>query len=62
MDDKQQRLAKALRENLKRRKAFLPGTGRGTAARSDVVEGAPGHVKSPLHQPPANPPPRPGED
>jgi hypothetical protein len=45
----------------------LPGTGRGTAARSDVVEGARLSARStvgPLHRPaaPAGPPPRAGED
>jgi tRNA pseudouridine55 synthase len=44
----------------------LPGTGRGTAARSDVVEGAQRPTRSlarpPLHRPAAGPPPRPGED
>jgi hypothetical protein len=69
-DEKKQRLAAALRENLKRRKAqareVLPGTGRGTATRSGVVEGAGSEAHNPLHQPPpsaaAGPPPRPGED
>ena len=43
---------------------ILPGTGRGTAARSAVVEGGSGQVGSPLHASPAasGPPPRPGED
>ena len=41
---------------------ILPGTGRGTAARSDVVEGAPSLAPTPLHQPAAGPPPRPGEE
>ena len=44
---------------------ILPGTGRGTAARSDVVEGA--HVSAastvgPLHHAPHGPPPRSGEE
>ncbi|HEX5237854.1 MAG TPA: UDP-N-acetylmuramoyl-L-alanine--D-glutamate ligase [Sphingomicrobium sp.] len=50
------------------RNKLLPGTGRGTATRSGVVEGA--HVSvhattvGPLHRPaaPAGPPPLPGED
>ena len=44
--------------------AILPGTGRGTATRSGVVEGELGQVESPLHPSPAasGPPPRPGED
>jgi len=48
---------------------ILPGTGRGTATRSGVVEGAQGsavRVENPLHHPRleagAGPPPRPGED
>ena len=40
----------------------LPRTGRGTAPRSDVVEGASGHAEGPLHQPAAGPPPRAGKD
>jgi hypothetical protein len=63
-DERAKRLAAALRENLKRRKAqaraILPGTGRGTATRSGVVEGAGSEAQNPLHQP--GPPPRPGED
>ncbi len=51
------------------RSKILPGTGRGTATRSGVVEGAllsgesgsAGEV-GPLHQPSAGPPPRSGED
>jgi hypothetical protein len=44
---------------------ILPGTGRGTATRSGVVEGA--HVSpcitvGPLHHPSDGPPPRAGED
>jgi ribonuclease R len=42
--------------------AILPGTGRGTAPRSGVVEGAAGHAEGPLHQPAAGPPRRAGED
>ena len=42
--------------------SILPGTGRGTAERSSVVAGEPGQTTSPLHQPAAGPPPRPGED
>ena len=60
------RLAKALRENLKRRKVagreVLPGTGRGTAARSGVVEGGSSEAESPLHHVSPGPPPRSGED
>jgi phosphopantothenoylcysteine decarboxylase/phosphopantothenate--cysteine ligase len=43
---------------------LLPGTGRGTAARSGAVEGAPDPAQPPLHHSPAanGPPPRPGED
>ncbi|MFD1613104.1 UDP-N-acetylmuramoyl-L-alanine--D-glutamate ligase [Sphingomonas tabacisoli] len=46
------------------RAKILPGTGRGTATRSGVVEGAlaPDPATGPLHQPSAGPPPRPGED
>jgi hypothetical protein len=65
-EKREERLAAALRENLKRRKAqaraMLPGTGKGTATRSGVVEGAAGEAQAPLHQPTAGPPPRPGED
>ncbi|MCA1653898.1 MAG: UDP-N-acetylmuramoyl-L-alanine--D-glutamate ligase [Sphingomicrobium sp.] len=48
------------------RAKLLPGTGRGTATQSGVVEGA-SHTsfspaERPLHQPPAGPPPRFGED
>jgi len=59
-DNKAERLAAALRENLKRRKAqarILPGTGRGTAPTSaGAVEGAPSVSPDGL------PPPRSGED
>jgi phosphopantothenoylcysteine decarboxylase/phosphopantothenate--cysteine ligase len=45
---------------------FLPGTGRGTATRSGVVEGPrhknASHVLPPLHQAALGPPPRSGED
>src|SRR5690349_17490420 len=44
---------------------LLPGTGRGTAPHSGVVEGAQpwrGGEAGPLHQPVAGPPPRSGED
>ena len=47
---------------------ILPGTGRGTASRSDGVEGAQHLAQPPLHHPPSpaapedGPPPRPGED
>ena len=57
--DKAERLAAALRENLKRRKAqarLLLGTGRGTAERSSVVEGGPSVSPDGL------PLPRSGED
>jgi hypothetical protein len=63
--EREARLARALRENLKRRKAgreLLPGTGRGTAARSGVVEGGSSEAESPLHHPSDGPPPRSGED
>ncbi len=55
---------KARRVTIQRLK-ILPGTGRGTATRSGVVEGA--HVGSgstvgPLHHPSDGPPPRSGED
>jgi hypothetical protein len=60
--ERDKRLAAALRENLKRRKAILPGTGRGTAARSAGVEGGSSQAKAPLHHPSDGPPPRPGED
>ncbi|HEU4809658.1 MAG TPA: UDP-N-acetylmuramoyl-L-alanine--D-glutamate ligase, partial [Sphingomicrobium sp.] len=48
------------------RAKLLPGTGRGTATRSGVVEGAHGRAAptlGPLHRPaaPAGPPPRFGE-
>jgi len=65
-EERAKRLAAALRENLKRRKAqareVLPGTGRGTATRSGVVEGAGSEAHGPLHQASPGPPPRPGED
>ncbi len=64
-EERAARLAAALRENLKRRKAqarLLPGTGRGTATRSGVVEGAGSETQPPLHQASPGPPPRPGED
>jgi hypothetical protein len=41
---------------------ILPGTGRGTATRSGVVEGGLSEARSPLHQASPGPPPRPGED
>ena len=44
---------------------ILPGTGRGTATRSGVVEGAPRkavRAKDPLHRSSSGPPPRSGED
>ncbi len=64
-EERAQRLAAALRENLKRRKAqsrLLPGTGRGTATRSGGVEGAESETQAPLHQASPGPPPRPGGD
>jgi UDP-N-acetylmuramoylalanine--D-glutamate ligase len=44
------------------RNKLLPGTGRGTATRSGVVEGAPSPAPPPLHHPADGPPPRFGED
>jgi ATP-dependent DNA helicase DinG len=41
---------------------FLPGTGRGTVARSGMVEGASSRAQAPLHQACGLPPPLPGED
>jgi len=41
---------------------ILPGTGRGTAARSDVAEGSGTDAGRPLHRPADGPPPRSGED
>jgi tRNA pseudouridine55 synthase len=41
---------------------ILPGTGRGTAERSSVVEGGARQAATPHHQPAAGPPPRSGED
>src|SRR6185437_4606244 len=41
---------------------ILPGTGRGTAARSAVVEGAGRDAQAPLHHASHGPPPRPGEE
>jgi hypothetical protein len=69
-DERAKRLAAALRDNLKRRKAqareLLPATGRGTATRSGVAEGAPrppqSVPQSPLHHASHGPPPGPGED
>ncbi|HEX8193992.1 MAG TPA: hypothetical protein VF552_13940 [Allosphingosinicella sp.] len=66
-DERKRRLAEALRQNLRRRKAqarrdeeLLPATGRETAG--TAVEGGQCGSPDPLHQPPAGPPPRPGED
>jgi len=64
---REERLASALRENLRKRKAqardkILPGTGRGTAERSSGVEGASSKVMTPLHHPSDGTPPRSGED
>ncbi len=65
-EDKAERLAAALRDNLRRRKAqareFLPGTGRGTAEHSSGVEGAAREAETPLPHPSDGPPPRNGED
>ncbi len=52
--EREKRLADALRENLRRRKAqarrdILPGTGRGTAG--TAVEGGADQAESPLHHP-----------
>ena len=44
------------------RTRLLPGTGRGTAERSEVVEGRLGEVETPLHHPSDGPPPRFGEE
>jgi len=65
--DKAERLAAALRDNLRRRKAqarelVLPGTGRGTAERSSGVEGASRKAEDPLDHPSDGSPPRSGED
>jgi UDP-N-acetylmuramoylalanine--D-glutamate ligase len=52
-------------ESAEARAKVLPGTGRGTATRSGVVEGAQrrsGGEGGPLHQPSAGPPPRSGEE
>jgi len=49
--ERDERLAAALRENLKRRKA-----------KAREVEGGSSEAQSPLHHPPDGPPPRPGED
>ena len=69
-EDKARRLAEALRQNLRRRKAqargeesdqLLPGTGRETAAEAGGGGGgASGTATGPLHQPAAGPPS--GED
>jgi tRNA pseudouridine55 synthase len=65
-DERAKRLAAALRDNLKRRKAqareLLPGTGRGTATRSGAGEGGLEQAESPLHHASLGPPPRSGED
>ncbi|MGQ0559178.1 MAG: tRNA pseudouridine(55) synthase TruB, partial [Sphingosinicella sp.] len=62
-------VALAKRRVLVRALRLLPGTGRGTAARSDAVEGSPSgsaEAHGPLHQPPpvapAGPPPRAGAE
>ena len=57
--EKAERLAAALRDNLRKRKdqaRILPGTGRGTTERSGVVEGPPSVSPDGL------PPTRTGED
>jgi glyoxylase-like metal-dependent hydrolase (beta-lactamase superfamily II) len=70
--DREKRLADALRENLRRRKAqargdgveILPGRGGGPPPEA-VVEGTRSRFRTeagPLHQPAAGPPPRSGED
>jgi tRNA pseudouridine55 synthase len=41
---------------------ILPGTGRGTAPGTGVVEGSPGTPQGPLHRTSCGPPPRPGEE
>jgi hypothetical protein len=60
--EREERLAAALRENLRRRKAqarqFLPGTGRGTA---EGGGGAEDRI-DPSVSPDGPPPPRSGED
>ena len=71
-EDREKRLAEALRENLRRRKAqargeepeLRPGTGRGTAGEAGGG-GGPDSSKpeaGPLRQPAAGPPPRSGEE
>jgi hypothetical protein len=70
-EEREKRLAEALRENLRRRKAqargewseLLPGMGRGTAG--TAVEGGERSARGgagPLHHPAAGPPTRSGED
>ena len=71
-EERERRLAEALRENLKRRKAqargegedkLLPGAGRGTAG--TAVEGGERSEHGgagPLHQASPGPPPRSGEE
>ena len=65
-EERAKRLAEALRQNLRRRKAqargeeILPGTGRGTAG--TAVEGASSETEDPLHHASHGPPPRSGED
>ena len=69
-EERERRLAEALRENLRRRKAqarrdsgretILPGTGSGTAR--SAVEGGAFQAEDPLHHPSDGPPPRSGED
>jgi hypothetical protein len=61
--EREERLAAALRENLRKRKAqarqVLPGTGRGTA---EGGGGAESHAIDPSVSADALPPPRSGED
>ena len=59
--ERERRLAEALRENLRRRKAQA----RAAEGSERSEQGSPksaGGEAGPLHQPPAGPPPRPGED
>ena len=66
---REKRLAEALRENLRRRKAqareILPGTDGRASTRSGGVEGLPpatGEEAGPLHRGPPGPSPRSGDD
>jgi hypothetical protein len=67
--EREKRLAEALRENLRRRKAQareMPagtgGDGATEGGEAEWVDGVSASPKSSLHQPPAGPPPRPGKD